>query len=673
MVLKMKVKKKILIMLTLSYLSVTFGIFPLLTNNFNQNLDENPVSVINNPINADYWTNFTFIHVNNNWTNFEGYDWLKGNGSWGNPYIIENVTINANDGGFCIRIEHSSAYFIIRNCTLYNADTGNGDLMRLDDVNNGTIFNNTGYDSRYGFMFEDCDNLTIEDNIIHTITHYGIQLDETVNSTIINNTINATRRDIGILDAQEINITGNKMLNSGLYLRGNMLPEVNTHNIDITNTLNGKIVYYYKDENNLNQSNFTNAAQIILANCVYSNITKINITIGAIAIYLFYSSNIIISECNLTNNNEFGAGIYLYSSDNNEIAYNYIRNSRFGIDCNSYSDSNNITHNDIYDTVTAMNIYSYCTNNRILSNEINNTTPGYGIILSSSSSNNVISYNNITNTSNDGIRINNLCYNCNVSNNVVKDGKSIGISIDNGCNNTIVWENQLINNDIGIAIENSTIFESNLNLIYNNTFQLNNLHALDDCSNNDWNNFIIGNYWDNTTDANDDGRPDILIPYNIAGTGNAMDYLPFCDDGDDIGPSITINSPENNYQTENAPIIDVSFYDYYDVNATWYTYIGYPVNYSLAGSGTFQVDAGIWSGLDIGESLTIRIYANDSSGHLSFTDLSIKKTKDDSAKPPSNDFLILMILGIIIGVGGVMGIVIFLKSKKEGRNDIKNS
>ena len=48
---------------------------------------------------------------------------------------------------------------------------------------------------------------------------------------------------------------------------------------------------------------------------------------------------------------------------------------------------------------------------------------------------------------------------------------------------------------------------------------------------NNWNNSLIGNYWDDYrgVDQNDDGIGD--TPYSINGTANSFDYLPIWDDG----------------------------------------------------------------------------------------------------------------------------------------------
>ena len=82
-----------------------------------------------------------------------GHDWAwveiqswfgGGDGSWINPYIIENITINGHNSDSCIIILHSNVFFIIRNCTLYNStyNNGNGAGIRLYDVNNSQIINN---------------------------------------------------------------------------------------------------------------------------------------------------------------------------------------------------------------------------------------------------------------------------------------------------------------------------------------------------------------------------------------------------------------------------------------------------------------------------------------------------------------------------------------------------
>ena len=79
---------------------------------------------------------------NYNWTFTANYVWCSGSGSWTDPYVIENITINGQGSGNCIEIRNSDAYFIVRNCTLYNSGTSNNAGIKLDNVENGTIINN---------------------------------------------------------------------------------------------------------------------------------------------------------------------------------------------------------------------------------------------------------------------------------------------------------------------------------------------------------------------------------------------------------------------------------------------------------------------------------------------------------------------------------------------------
>ena len=47
----------------------------------------------------------------------------SGNGSSGNPYIIENYEIDGMGSGYCIYIGNTTVHFVIRNCYLYNTSS----------------------------------------------------------------------------------------------------------------------------------------------------------------------------------------------------------------------------------------------------------------------------------------------------------------------------------------------------------------------------------------------------------------------------------------------------------------------------------------------------------------------------------------------------------------------
>lgn len=94
------------------------------------------------------------------------------------------------------------------------------------------------------------------------------------------------------------------------------------------------------------------------------------------------------------------------------------------------------------------------------------------------------------------------------------------------CNGNMIHNNT----DMGIYVG----INSEYNLFYENSFISNSINAMDNGSNNNWDNSIIGNYWDDYSgvDADDDGIGD--IPYNITGTANSQDNFPIWEDGIDL-------------------------------------------------------------------------------------------------------------------------------------------
>ena len=83
---------------------------------------------------------------NYNWSKTETTnDWCSGSGSTSDPYIIENVFIDAQGNSHAIIIVNSNAYFIIKHCSLINSLDRNHRYsgIQLANVRNGKIINNT--------------------------------------------------------------------------------------------------------------------------------------------------------------------------------------------------------------------------------------------------------------------------------------------------------------------------------------------------------------------------------------------------------------------------------------------------------------------------------------------------------------------------------------------------
>ncbi|MFX1242830.1 MAG: right-handed parallel beta-helix repeat-containing protein, partial [Promethearchaeota archaeon] len=102
------------------------------------------------------------------------YPWCTGNGIVNDPYIIENVSINAIDYEIGISISGSKGiYFIIKNNIIQNATIG----IQLENTDGGMIINNTiSNNKNIGILIHNCKKNNLIDNEIRNNTNYGIFL-----------------------------------------------------------------------------------------------------------------------------------------------------------------------------------------------------------------------------------------------------------------------------------------------------------------------------------------------------------------------------------------------------------------------------------------------------------------------------------------------------------------
>ncbi|MFX1489388.1 MAG: hypothetical protein ACFFBI_09585, partial [Promethearchaeota archaeon] len=107
-----------------SYILMIIGLFfiPSILINGKLNVRSEDFSQINSEIRDLHVSKiYGKIYINNNWSDAKAAGICTGSGNYSDPYVIEDLVIDAGGSGSCIWIVNSSAFFKIENCTLYNS------------------------------------------------------------------------------------------------------------------------------------------------------------------------------------------------------------------------------------------------------------------------------------------------------------------------------------------------------------------------------------------------------------------------------------------------------------------------------------------------------------------------------------------------------------------------
>ena len=339
---------------------------------------------------------------------------------------------------------------------------------------------------------------------------------------------------LGIGNSNLLYVSGNTMNDCGLGLGGS-LEELNSLEIDTKNLVNGKKLYFYKNERNLTSNDFINAGQVILVNCNDSMIANLDVSHCSVGISLFFCDSNVISM-NTANYNYIG--IFLCESNNSEVILNTANYNDAGIYVYK-SNYNHISDNTLENNNALGMQIIYSSNNRCMENILNNNRFAIYVILSYTNYflHNTINYNEF------GIELFNS-FNSTISDNIIHTNERFGIFIDT-CNDINITGNTVSYNEDGIKLyysnnnnilgnivlhnTNTGIFinyKSHDNTITANCFIKNNINADCDGSDNYWDDGIKGNYWDDYIGVDTDGDGIGDSSYNISGNAGSQDKFP---------------------------------------------------------------------------------------------------------------------------------------------------
>ena len=238
-------------------------------------------------------------------------NWATGDGSAGNPWVIEGYEINGTGYGYCVYVGNTTDHFTVQDCLLRDS-FGSGDPpyhpnsgLAFYNNTNGIAYNNTlTANVYYGIYMDAVHDMVLRQNNVSDNTYFGIKVENSAALTIENNLVADNNDGIHL----DVSCTDSVVANNTIL--GNTNHAVRTDEADqiriVNNTMDG----------------------------------------NSYGVYLWYSTNISIEE-NFARSGGFGAAFYTYHSENVTASLNNA-SSTFNGFLLSNSGHVNLTANDVH-------------------------------------------------------------------------------------------------------------------------------------------------------------------------------------------------------------------------------------------------------------------------------------------------------------------------------------
>ncbi|NHJ14526.1 MAG: hypothetical protein EAX95_12675 [Candidatus Thorarchaeota archaeon] len=418
------------------------------------------------PIAIDGDANFSETALAEGWS---------GDGSSGNPYIINGLDINLGGAaGHCINISNTRANFTISHCNLSSASVNPGAGIYMNNVTNGNIIGNTFLDDYYAIYLIESDNNIIADNVLDANT-WGVHLNYAEYNLIDSNTCTNHWRGIVIYRSSLNNVTNNNcsynaasgiaVTESSLTIVENNTCTHQTYNgIDIgssnsilirnntcvSNADDGILLEYSSSNTVANNTCITNGhygiATIIEMLGIDSNAIIDNTCTGSIiGVSLMYSQSSTVAN-NTCNGNSYG--IYLQTALSNEVSHNTCNGNSYGIYLQTAL-SNEVSHNTCNGNSDGIYLKD-SDSNWVANNTCNSNT--YGVYLEDSDSNSVA--NNTCSSNTYGVYLEDSDSNS-LTNSTCSSNTDSGIYLEYSNSNSLNNNTCSSNTDSGIYLFNS--------------------------------------------------------------------------------------------------------------------------------------------------------------------------------------------------------------------------
>jgi len=233
-------KSKLIILITLGIL---LALSPINMNTHSSITDNsNDISLDNENLKTSKISGKISINGNSGWLAFKSDGNCTGEGTYSDPYTIEDLEIDGGSSEACILIENSNVYYKIENCTVYSSGDYPTAGIMLNNSNNGHLIDNVCSPNFSGISLYNSHNNTISGNTANNYNNgYGILLWDCDNNTISGNTAshNFAGISLHIGGAENNDITGNNLFSNivGIHIW------VGSDNNIIRNVINNNSIY----------------------------------------------------------------------------------------------------------------------------------------------------------------------------------------------------------------------------------------------------------------------------------------------------------------------------------------------------------------------------------------------------------------------------------------------
>ncbi|KKL16597.1 hypothetical protein LCGC14_2493970, partial [marine sediment metagenome] len=321
--------------LNLSYASMGISLFYSDNNTVSENtVTNNSYGII--MVNSDE------NRLIDNIFNSNVYESIYLSGSHNNELRNNNASNNGHHGIYLYRSHDNE----LRN---NNASNNVRHGINLYQSHNNELRNNDASNNvRHGINLYQSHNNELRNNDASNNDNNGIQIDYSSNTRIIENTANSNDYGIYLFASYNSTLSKNTMLNNGFSVHGYWYGEYDDfiQNIDTSNTINGKPIYYWINQHNkqvpsdagyvgiINSTNILvkdlslidNSAGVLVVNSDNSRIENVSLSQNYFGIRIIHSFNIVLSNNTILNS---AYGIRFDFSSQNTLTNNIIQDSTY--------------------------------------------------------------------------------------------------------------------------------------------------------------------------------------------------------------------------------------------------------------------------------------------------------------------------------------------------------